>query len=138
LDFADIKAVMSNGGVSLIGIGESDAESRAKDAVEKAVNNPLLDVDISSATGALVNVIGGNDMSLDEYKDIMEVIGSKIAPDAKLISGARLSPDMDKTIRVLLIVTGVKSPQIMGVAAEVGKEEESDLEKELGINFVDE
>ena len=67
LDFADVKAVMSNGGVSLIGIGESDSTERAKQAVEKAINNPLLDVDITNATGALVNIIGGPDMSLDEY-----------------------------------------------------------------------
>src|SRR3989344_2834282 len=89
LDFADVRAVMSNGGVSLIGIGESDSQNRAKDAVEKALRNPLLDVDISHATGALVNIIGGNDFSLDEYREIMEVIGNKISPDAKLISGAQ-------------------------------------------------
>src|SRR3989344_2477530 len=64
LDFADVKAVMTNGGVSLIGIGESDSQDRAREAVEKAINNPLLDVDISNATGALVNIVGGPDMSL--------------------------------------------------------------------------
>ena len=78
LDFADVKAVMSKGGVSLIGIGESDSKDRAKDAVEKALNNPLLDVSISNASGALVNIVGGNDMSLDEYKEIIEIVGKKI------------------------------------------------------------
>ena len=138
LDFADIKAVMSNGGVSLIGIGESDSQNRAREAVEKAINNPLLDVDITNATGALVNIIGGNDMSLDEYKKVMEVVTSKIAPDAKLISGAQISADMDKTLKVLLIVTGVKSSQIMGASTSMDKGEQDELERELGIDFFDE
>jgi cell division protein FtsZ len=137
LDFADIRAVMANGGVSLIGIGESDTnKNRANDAVEKAINNPLLDVDISSATGALVNIIGGQDMSLDEYRQVMEVIGSKVAPDAKIISGAQISADMDKTIKVMLIVTGVKSNQIVGISTEFSKGEEQALSEELGIDFV--
>jgi cell division protein FtsZ len=68
LDFADIKAVMSNGGVSLIGMGESDSQNRATEAVEKALNNPLLDVDVSNSSGALVNIIGGPDLSLDEKR----------------------------------------------------------------------
>jgi cell division protein FtsZ len=89
LDFADIKTVMSNGGVSLIGMGESDSNQRAVESVEKALNNPLLDVDISNATGALVNVIGGNNMSLDECKTIIERVGEKLDPNAKLIWGHR-------------------------------------------------
>ncbi len=137
LDFADIKTVMSNGGVSLIGIGESDSKDRAKEAVERAVNNPLLDVDISNATGALVNIIGGVDMSLDEYRQVMEVIGSKVSPNAKIISGAQISPDMDKSIKVLLIVTGVKSSQIIGVSTELAQNKSGDLEEELGIDFLD-
>jgi len=137
LDFADIKAVMSNGGVSLIGIGESDSQNRAKDAIEKALNNPLLDVDISNATGALVNIVGGNDLSLDEYKEIMEVIGTRIAPDAKLISGAQISADLDKSIKVLLIVTGVHSSQIVGSSIELSGKQEAELHQELGIDFLD-
>ncbi len=114
LDFADINAVMADGGVSLIGMGESDSTNRAVESVEKAINNPLLDVDISNASGALVNIVGGSDMSLDECKLIIETIGNKLSPDAKLIWGAQISADMDKSIRVLLIVTGVKSSQILG------------------------
>ena len=137
LDFADVKAVMENGGVSLIGIGESDSQNRARDAVENAINNPLLDVDISGAKGALINIIGGNDMSLDEYKKVMEIIGSKISPDAKIISGAQISPDMENSIKVLLIVTGVKSSQILG-STEIGMSAQKELEHELGIDFVEE
>ncbi len=137
LDFADVKAVMNNGGVSLIGIGESGSQHRAREAIERAISNPLLDVDISNATGALVNITGGNDMSLEEYKEIMEIIGKKISPDAKLISGAQISPDMENTLKVLLIVTGVRSSQILG-SSDIIKDTQSELEKELGIDFLDE
>ncbi len=137
LDFADVKSVMMNGGVSLIGIGESDSKNRAKDAVEAAINNPLLDVDIRNATGALINIIGGNDMSLDEYKKVMEIIGEKISPDAKIISGAQISPDMENSMKVLLIVTGVKSSQILG-SSDLAVSAQSSLEEERGIIFVDE
>jgi cell division protein FtsZ len=137
LDFADVKAVMSNGGVSLIGIGESDSQDRAKDAIEAAINNPLLNVDIASATGVLVNIIGGNDMSLDEYKRVMEIIGSKVSPDARIISGAQISPDMENTLKVLLIVTGVKSSQILG-STDFATSSQQALEQELGISFVEE
>ena len=135
LDFADIKAVMVDGGVSLIGMGESDTENRAIDAVTKAIENPLLDVDISDADGALVNIIGGPDMSLDECKTIIETIGLKLSPSAKLIWGAQISPDMEKTIRVLLIVTGVKSPQIMGRGKSNDQLKHQEIEEELGIDF---
>ncbi|MEK6844703.1 MAG: cell division protein FtsZ [Nanoarchaeota archaeon] len=135
LDFADIKAVMTNGGVSLIGMGESDTADRAVESVEKAINNPLLDVDISNATGALVNVFGGPDMSLDEYKLIIETIGNKLNPEAKLIGGAQISEDLDKSIRVLLIVTGVKSAQITGGSDSTESLKHKEIEEELGIEF---
>ena len=135
LDFADIKSVMTNGGVSLIGMGESDTENRAIDAVQKAVDNPLLDVDIGNAGGALVNIVGGADMSLDEAKSIIEVIGDRLSPDAKLIWGAQISPDMEKSMRVLIIVTGVKSSQIMGHTNSMDKIKHDEIEGELGIEF---
>lgn len=137
LDFADVKAVMTNGGVSLIGIGESDTRDRATEAVERAINNPLLDVDITNASGALVNIVGGTDMSLDEYRKVMEIVSNKISPQAKLISGAQISADMDKTIKVLLIVTGVKSSQILGVSEELTGKQKGELQDELGIDFLE-
>ncbi len=139
LDFADVKAVMSDGGVSLIGIGESSsANNRATEAVERAIHNPLLDVNIESAKGALVNVIGGPDMSLDEYSQVMAIVSRKVPQNAKIISGAKISPDMEKNIKVLLIVTGVKSPQILGSSSAYKSKENTDLGSELGINFVEE
>ena len=135
LDFADIKAIMSNGGVSLIGMGESDTQQRAIEAVEKAIDNPLLAVDISGATGALVNIIGGPDMSLDECKLIIETIGNKLSPEAKLIWGSQISADMEKSIRILLIVTGVKSSQIFGHGESIESIKHKEIEDELGIEF---
>jgi len=114
LDFADIRSVMKGGGVALIGVGESDTENRAVEAVEKAVNNPLLDADISGANGALINVIGGEDMTLDEARKVVETVSEKLDEDARIIWGAQISKDLEKTIRTMLIVTGVKSPQILG------------------------
>ena len=135
LDFADIKTVMVDGGVSLIGMGESDSAQRAIESVEKAIQNPLLDVDISNATGSLVNIIGGPDMSLDECKAIIETVGNKLNPEAKLIWGAQISEDMEKSIRVLLIVTGVKSSQILGHGESMEDIKHKEIEEELGISF---
>lgn len=135
LDFADIKAVMVNGGVSLIGMGEADSQNRAIESVEKAVQNPLLDVDISNATGALVNIVGGADMSLDECKTIIEHVGNSLSPDAKMIWGAQISADMEKSLRVLLIVTGVKSSQILGHGESIDSMKHREIEEELGIEF---
>ena len=137
LDFADVKTVMANGGVSLIGMGESDSNQRATEAVEKALNNPLLDVDITNSGGALVNVIGGNDLSLEEYKQIIEYIGERLSPDAKLISGAQISKDLEGTIRVMVIITGVKSPQISGEKKPLEQAMREEMEDELGIEFLE-
>ncbi len=138
LDFADVKTIMSNGGVSLIGVGESDSANRAEEAVEKALHNPLLDVDISNASGALVNIIGGPNLSLEESKKVIEKIGNSLGEEARLIWGAQISPDMDKTLRVMLIITGVQSPQISGYSRARPTQESMDgeLSEELGIRFV--
>jgi cell division protein FtsZ len=135
LDFADIRTVMLDGGVSLIGMGESDAENKALESVEKAIQNPLLDVDIKGATGALVNIIGGDNMNLDECKKVIETIGDRLSPDAKLIWGAQLRPDMENSMRVLLIVTGVKSSQILGGGESLESLKHREIEEELGIDF---
>jgi cell division protein FtsZ len=137
LDFADVKAVMANGGVSLMGMGESDSANRAQEAVEKAVTNPLLDVDISNATGALVNIIGGNDMSLDEARAIIATVGDRLSPDAKMIWGAQISPEMEKSIRVMIIITGVHSAQITGGELPVDLQKQVEMSDELGIEFLE-
>jgi cell division protein FtsZ len=137
LDFADIRAVMSNGGVALIGVGESDSENRATEAVEKAIHNPLLDVDIEGASGALINVAGSKDLTLNEARKVVESVSSKLSEDAKIIWGAQIYEDLGNTLRVMLIVTGVKSPQIFGKAHRVTDVAKKEIENELGIEFVD-
>jgi len=137
LDFADIKTIMSKGGVAMIGVGESDTERRAEEAVEKALNNPLLDVEINGATGALINISGGYDMTLDEAKKVVETISEKLEDDAKIIWGAQISEDLEKTIRVMLIATGVQSPQIFGPKKGLKEKKKSEMENEFGIEFID-
>ncbi|MEM2121702.1 MAG: cell division protein FtsZ [Candidatus Woesearchaeota archaeon] len=137
LDFADVRTIMSNGGVAMIGVGESDSGDRAVECVEKAINNPLLDVDISGANGALINISGGLDMTLEEARKVVETVSEKLDPDAKIIWGAQISEDMAKTIRVMLIITGVKSSQILGPSKRIKTKKAKDIETELGIEFVD-
>ncbi len=136
LDFADIRAVMGSGGLAMIGMGESDTENRAMEAVEKALNNPLLDVDIEGASGALVNVFGGADVTIRECQEIVEGVSQKINPDAKIIWGAQIIKELGDTIRAMLIVTGVKSSQIYGPEKTFTEEKQKEIEQVLGIDFV--
>jgi cell division protein FtsZ len=136
LDFADIKAVMSNGGVAMIGVGESDSNNRAIESVEKAINNPLLDVDIGGANGALINVSGGSDMTLEEARKVVEAISDKLDENARIIWGAQIMEDLDNTIRAMIIVTGVNSPQIFGGVKSSPEGKKSKMESDLGIEFV--
>lgn len=137
LDFADIRTVMGKGGVAVIGVGESDTENRAIEAVEKAIQNPLLDVDINGAEGALINITGGPDMTLEEARKVVETVSERLDEDARIIWGAQISEDLDKTVRALLIVTGVNSPQIFGPRRLQGSKKKREIENELGIEFID-
>ncbi len=136
LDFADIRAVMGSGGLAMIGMGESDTESRAAEAVEKALNNPLLDVDIEGAVGALVNVSGGSDITIKECQEIVEAVSGKINADAKIIWGAQIIKELGETIRAMLIITGVKSSQIYGPNKTFSLERQKEIERVLGVEFV--
>lgn len=112
LDFADIRTIMKNGGTAMVGIGESNSENRALEAVEQAINNPLLDMDITGGKSALLNVSGGPTMSLKDTKIMLKVIAEKLDHSARIIWGARLEDALDKTVRALLIVTGLKPKKI--------------------------
>ena len=136
LDFADVKTIMSEGGVALIGVGESDGENRADESVQKALENPLIDVDISNATGALINIAGGEDLTLDESRRIVETVAEKLDPKAKIIWGAQIYKDLERTIRTMLIITGVKSDQIFGQDDTLHDRKKDSIEQELGIEFV--
>jgi len=136
LDFADVRAVMSEGGLAMIGMGESNTDNRAIEAVEKALNNPLITVDITGAKGALINVMGGPDITIKEAQQICEAVSSKLSPDAKIIWGAQVAKELGDTIRTLLIVTGVRSPQIFSPEKLWSKETRKDIEKILGVEFL--
>ncbi len=137
LDFADVRAIMKDGGTAMIGLGESDTENRAIDAVEKAILNPLLDIDIAGAKGALINITGGPDMTLKDARIVMETVSSKLDPSARLIWGARVDKDMQNLIRVMLIVTGLKpNSQILAGGAGLEREKKAAIEDEYGIDFV--
>ncbi|WP_336021816.1 cell division protein FtsZ [Halobellus salinisoli] len=123
LDFADVKTVMERGGVAMIGLGESDSESKAQDSVKSALRSPLLDVDISGANSALVNVTGGSDMSIEEAEGVVEEIYDRIDPDARIIWGTSVDEELDGTMRTMIVVTGVESPQIYGRSEEESQPE---------------
>ncbi|MBN1350261.1 cell division protein FtsZ [candidate division KSB1 bacterium] len=111
LDFADVKAIMRNGGTAMIGIGESETENRAEEAVEEAIKNPLLDVDITGAKSALLHISGGRNMSLKDAKIVMKTVSEKLDASARVIWGARMDDAMNETLRVMLIVTGLRSSE---------------------------
>jgi len=114
LDFADVRTIMSNGGVAMIGLGEAQGEMKSKDSVIKALRSPLLDVDISGATSALVNVVGGTNMTISDAETVVEEVYERINPEARIIWGAQIDPSLENGIRTMLVVTGVSSPQILG------------------------
>ena len=136
LDFADVKTIMNEGGVALIGVGESDAENRADESVQRAMENPLIDVDISNATGALINISGGENLTLDESRRIVEAVAGRLDTKAKIIWGAQIYKDLDKTIRTMVIITGVKSDQILGEGNKYFSKKQNAIESELGIDFM--
>ncbi|NHX35659.1 MULTISPECIES: cell division protein FtsZ [Halolamina] len=114
LDFADVRTVMEKGGVAMIGLGESDTDDKAEDSVQSALRSPLLDVDISGANSALVNVTGGSDMSIGEAEGVVEEIYDRIDPDARIIWGTSVDEEIEGRMRTMIVVTGVESPQIYG------------------------
>jgi cell division protein FtsZ len=133
LDFADVRTVLSNGGAAMIGLGESASEttkeSRALEAIEEALNSPLLDVDVSESNKALVNVIGGSDMTLREAEVICEAVASKIHQNSHIIWGAMINEDMPRnSIQAMVLIAGGRIPYME--AAESGHG------ADLGIDFV--
>ncbi len=132
LDYADVKAVMHSGGVASVGFGESDTKNRAEEAVTKAMTNPLLEVNYEGGTGALIHVTGGPDLKLDEVNLIGEYVSKQLDPEAQIIWGSRIDPNFRGKIQVITIVTGVKSPYILGPVPNEAPIKR-DYTEELGI-----
>ena len=114
LDFADVRTVMSNGGVSMIAVGESKGANRASDLVGNTLHHRLLDVDYRGATGVLLHLTGPADMTLGEANQAGEDITAEVDPVANVIWGARLDPTFDNKLEAFAIFTGLKAPYIVG------------------------
>lgn len=118
LDYADVRSIICNGGVALVGLGEATGADRANEAIKNALNSPLLEVEWTGATGALIHITGGPDMSLAEANKVGELVSEKMSSDANVIWGARVDPRLGGVLRVMLILTGVKSPQLLARSKE--------------------
>ncbi len=111
VDYADLKTVLGAGGVAMVGIGESDStHERVKEAVQEAINSPLIDADIADSTGALVRIVGDEHMSVQEAQMAVDLVQKRINKMAKIIWGASVDPEMDNMVQVLVVLSGVKSP----------------------------
>ena len=109
LDFADVKAIISNAGSALMGIGRASGDDRATNAAQQAIESPLIEVSIDGARGVLFNVTGGYDMSMSEIQEAAELITSSVSPDANIIFGATLKPEMEDELIITVIATGFDS-----------------------------
>lgn len=137
LDYADVKTIMTNGGVAVIGVGSSDTNNRVDEAVRGALSNPLLDISYEGATGALIHVHGGPDLTLEEINHVGELVTESMDDDANCIWGARVTDDMKGKLTVMTIITGVKSPWILGKSDRKARQQEMKaMSDELGIEIV--
>jgi cell division protein FtsZ len=137
LDYADVKAIMSNGDVSVVGIGESNTERRVDEAVRRALDNPLLEVSYEGASGALIHITGGQDLTLDEVNKAGEMITEALDSDANVIWGARISNEMKGKLRIMAIITGVQSPYILGKSRTKNSPQQSEvMSQQLGVRFL--
>lgn len=119
LDFADVKAIMSNAGSALMGIGRASGDDRAAQAAQQAIESPLIEVSIDGAKGVLFNVTGGYDMSMSEIQEAAEIITSAVSPDANIIFGATLKPDLEDELIITVIATGFDSAYFHEKAAQL-------------------
>ena len=137
LDFADVRAIMTNGGVAAIGVGSSDTTNRVEEAVKGALQNPLLDINYAGATGALIHVWGGPDMTLEEINHVGELVTETLDQDANVIWGARVSDEMKGKLMVMTIITGVKGTSLVGKSTPTRRATASrQLNDELGIEIL--
>ncbi|MFZ0926892.1 MAG: cell division protein FtsZ [Halobacteriota archaeon] len=114
LDYADVRTIMNSGGVAAMLVGESRSQDKARDVVREAFNHPLLEVDFRGAKGALIHITGGPDLTLKEAEEIAKALTSQLDPNANVIWGARVQRGYEGRVRVMSIVTGVQSAQVLG------------------------
>ncbi|OQA31331.1 MAG: Cell division protein FtsZ 1 [archaeon ADurb.Bin336] len=112
LDYADVRSIMSNKGLSVIAVGESKSVDKVNEVVEDTLKNALLDIDISGATGCLIHITGGPDLTLGEANAVGEMLTERVDSKAVVIWGARVDPTFENKLEVICIFTGVSSPYI--------------------------
>lgn len=134
VDFADVKTIMANAGSALMGIGRGSGENRAVDAAKQAINSPLLELSINGAKGVLFNVSGGSDLGMFEIDEAAKVITQAADPQANIIFGSVIDPNLNNEIRITVIATGFagveKSPMeshTIGSSLEEDEEDDSDI-----------
>ena len=113
LDFADVQSIMRDAGPAWMSIGWGSGESRARDAAQQAITNPLMDVSIEGATGVLFNITGGSDLKLNELHQAAEVIQRVVDPDANIIFGMSTDPKMENEIKLTIIATGFPTTETL-------------------------
>ena len=121
LDFADVKAIMSNAGSALMGIGRASGDDRAEKAAKQAIESPLIEVSIDGARGVLFNVTGGYDMSMAEVQEAAEIITAAVSPEANIIFGATIDPEMDDELIITVVATGFDADYFAGGAKPDGE-----------------
>ena len=129
IDFADVKAIMGYGGIAAMLVGEAKGQNKAKEVVRDCLNHPLLDIDYRGATGALIHITGGYDLTLKEAEEIVQNLTFEIDSNALVIWGARIDETMEGSVRVMAIMTGVASPQMLSK-----KENLVDVKKDIKMN----
>ncbi|MFO7954029.1 MULTISPECIES: cell division protein FtsZ [unclassified Thioalkalivibrio] len=139
VDFADVRNVMREMGMAMMGTGSGSGEDRAREAAEAAIASPLLeDIDISGARGILVNVTGGLDVGIGEFEEVGEAVKALASEDANVVVGTVIDPEMTDELRVTLVATGLgapatqsERPQVRVVDAQPKKAVGSDVEVDL-------
>jgi cell division protein FtsZ len=141
IDYADVRAIMSKGGVAVMLVGESKQQNKAESVVRECLSNPMLDIDYRGATGSLIHITGGSDLTLQDAEEIASSLTYELDPHADVIWGARVRNDMEGRVRVLAIMTGVQSSKIMGtrvsyktVLAELDQKKENPKAPQLPRN----
>ncbi len=136
LDFADIKTVMSCGGVAVMLVGETKGQDKSEGVVRAALSHPLLDVDYRGAAGALIHITGGPDLTLSDAENIAQQITYELDPRANVIWGSRINPDFEGKVRVMAIMTGVQSAQVLGPTRMLNMHGEPDVQERQLIDII--
>ncbi|MEM4155964.1 MAG: cell division protein FtsZ, partial [Archaeoglobaceae archaeon] len=141
IDFADLKAIMGHGGVAVMLVGEAKAQDKASTVVKDCLSHPLLDVDYRGATGSLVHISGGNDLTLKEAEEIIRNLTFELDDTANVIWGARISKDFEGFVRVVAIMTGIKHKLLVGSeeyeTLVEGQSEQKSALREIGVSKVE-